>query len=232
MKAGLKTRMKTEVAAHAVRQAAGKLLFQDLSGIPQHLRAVPQGGGKRKNPLRNNDLLIAKRADLATQLPAIQTKAAVDGLARMSKRKERPVIRLRLSPAELRRLGLANKDGEVTGTLKPKVLHEFMSAAVKGGVLTRVRGGVAGSSLDELERRYLLARRESPPPPNVAAAAAVAAAAPAKPPAPAKTPARAGAAVSIATALPVSTPEIGAAAAGSQAKPDTAKPQRRTRSQK
>src|SRR5262249_8553529 len=165
VKSDLKTHVHAQMEAAAKRRKAAHIFTKHLSAIPRHLRDDYKTG--KKNPLQNNDLLIAQKADLPAKLATLQHKAVEDGLGRLATAKRKPRLRLHLSPTELTDLGLKRtpKTGKVTGKVLPKALAKLLASNAPGSGLKRVRG-IDNPSVDELVRRYLGAGA----PPSAAAA--------------------------------------------------------------
>jgi hypothetical protein len=142
-----KTRLNTQVTGAHNRHAAAKNATKNLSGIPAHLRGA-------NNVLQNNKLLIPDR-DSLTQLPDVQKTALTQGLTRLKSRKSPPVIRLYLTPAEIKDLKLeVDNKGHVTGEAKTKVVMTKVRQAIKGYSLIRTRGS-STVSVEDLQRKYL-----------------------------------------------------------------------------
>ena len=123
----------------------GKQMVEHLSGLPAHRATATT---------HENDLLIARRADLVSKLPTLQVAAVVQGLQRMATAVHRPTLRLRLTANDLADLGLRHEHGTISGTATSAALASKTRALIKGVDLVRVRG-LRTPSPDALERRYL-----------------------------------------------------------------------------
>jgi hypothetical protein len=142
-----KARVKTQVTGAQDRHLAARKATKNLSGIPAHLRGA-------NNPLQNNSLLIPDRESL-TQLPEVQKSALMQGLTRLKSRKSPPVIRLYLTPAEIKQMNLkVDNKGTVTGEASTKVVMTKVREAINGYSLIRTRGS-SMVSVEDLQRKYL-----------------------------------------------------------------------------
>lgn len=140
-------RIKTQVEGAQKRHAAAKNATKNLSGIPAYLRGA-------NNPLQNNTLLIPNRTSL-TQLPDVQKTALTQGLTRLRRRKSPPVIKLYLTPAEIKQLKLeVDSKGNVTGEANSTDVMAKVRQAIKGYSLVRTSAS-SNVSVEDLQRKYL-----------------------------------------------------------------------------
>jgi hypothetical protein len=127
---------------------------KNLSAIPTYLR---------DDGLRNNQLLINGKQDLAENLKVKQDQVIATGLERLQTRDS--VMHLRLTETDLNDLGLQVKDGKIVGEVDPQKLTEKVGSLIKGFDLVRKRG-LNNPSPEELIKKYLL---EKPAPVDVKA---------------------------------------------------------------
>jgi len=90
-----------------------------------------------------------------TQLPDVQKSALTQGLSRLKSRKPPPVIRLYLTPTEIKQMKLEiDSKGNVVGDASTKDVMAKMRQAINGYSLIRTRGGTT-VSVEDLQRKYL-----------------------------------------------------------------------------
>lgn len=163
--------LQERVDAAEKRRKDAATFVEQLSAIPLHLRDEQETSNKvtqkknkhddeqndkhkDKSRLRNNDLLIAKRADLK-KLPQMQEDLVREGLKRLDKSKTKPTLRLRLSLHDLQELGIKYEDGRLSGEVDSAKLTEHARSLLKRTTLQKERG-LDNPSPEALERRYLV----------------------------------------------------------------------------
>jgi len=145
-------KIKERLKSAAEGRARAKKAVANLSAIPLHLRDSSKG---TPNKLQNNSLMIGDRRQLADKLPGLQESAIEAGIKRLDQNKSPPVMRLRLSRSQVRKLGLKiDKEGVVSGSVNGQALREIARQSMAGSDLVRTRG-MDNPSPDELRRRYL-----------------------------------------------------------------------------
>jgi transcriptional regulator of heat shock response len=145
----LKPRLLEEQKKSEEFKEIAQAQVKNLSGIPLYLRG---------DELRNNQLFINGKADLAGNLQAKQEQAVTEGLERFQTRK--PLIRLTLTAEDLKDLGVEVEQGEIVGEVDPERLAAKVGSLIKGFDLVRVRGS-NNSSPEELEQKYLVGKPAS-----------------------------------------------------------------------
>lgn len=114
-----------------------------LVGLPRRLFA---------SDVRSGDYRILHKEDLARKLPGLQAKSVKEGVDRLAKTNF--ALRLNLSEAALKELGLTLKGDKWSGDVTAEKLMTKTRTLLTGGGLVRTRGAEGRSSLDELDRRY------------------------------------------------------------------------------
>lgn len=142
----LKPRLREEQKKSEEFRRIAQAKVRNLSAIPLYLR---------DGALRDNQLFINGKKDLADNLEAKQEQAVTDGLERFQTRN--PLIRLTLTTEDLKGLGLEEDRGKIIGKVDSDKLTEKVRSLTKGFDLVRLRG-FNNPSPEELEQKYLVGK--------------------------------------------------------------------------